>query len=41
MVSYSYDEAVRKLVPCDSPFEWDRRDSPHPDIDPSEATPSE
>jgi len=41
MVSYSYDEAVRKLCPCDSPYEWERRDSPHPNIDPSEVTSSE
>ena len=36
MVSYSYDEALRKLAPCDSPFDWDRRDSPHPDVAPPE-----
>lgn len=41
MVSYSYEEAVRKLVSCDSPFEWDESDSPHPNIDPDESTPSE
>lgn len=38
MVSYSYDEAVYKLVPCDSPFDWDRRNSPHPNINPNEVS---
>jgi len=41
MVSTSYDQAVRKLVPCDSPYSWDKGESPHPNINPDEATPSE
>lgn len=41
MVSYSYDEAIRKLAPCDGPLDYDRDDSPHPNIDPNESTPSE
>jgi len=41
MVSYNYEQAVRKLAPCDSPFEWESADSPHPNIDPDESTPSE
>lgn len=36
MVSYGYEQAVRKLAPCDSPFEWGRDDR-HPDVDPQEA----
>jgi hypothetical protein len=36
MVSTSYEQAVRKLVPCDSLYSWDDRDeSPHPNIDPT------
>jgi len=34
MVTVGYDQAVRKLAPVDSPFDWDEETSRPPQVPP-------